>query len=196
MSSRGKSVKVLSSNLWSSITNQDQLIRWRPVFPLAIPHATTQDDQYQGYTIPANTTIMMNVWAVNHDPDEYDEPELFRPERFIGHPLGIKAECRTVEEGSVDSFRRAAYGFGAGRRVCAGQRMAENSMMLTMSKLLWCFDIVAEKPLDTAVHTAFKDAILTGPKHIPVNFKVRGEDRKAIIEQDWKKADEFLKQFE
>lgn len=178
-----------------SVADGNQLVRWRPVFPLAIPHATTQDDQYQGYTIPKGTTVFMNVWAVNHDPDEYDEPDTFRPERFLEHPLGIKTVGRGDAELSVD-HRRAAYGFGAGRRVCAGQRMAESSMMLTMSKLLWCFDIVAERELDTGVHTAFKDAILTGPKHIPVNFKVRGEDRRAVIEQDWKRADEFLKRYE
>ncbi|KAH6651500.1 cytochrome P450 [Truncatella angustata] len=173
-----------------------ETLRWRPGFPLSIPHAMTQKDTYQGYCLPANTTILMNIWAVHHDPDEYDAPDVFSPERFLKNSLGIKKTGTALKEALADQSRRQTYGFGAGRRVCAGQRMAENSMIMTMSKLLWSFDIIAKKKLDTAVQTAFKDAILTGPKEFPVDFKVRSENRREVIEQDWKKADGFLKQFE
>lgn len=138
----------------------------------------------------------MNIWAVHHDPDEYDQPDIFNPDRFLQNQLGIKSTGASVKEALADQSRRTTYGFGAGRRVCAGQRMAENSMMMTMSKLLWSFDIVAEKKLDTAIHTAFKDAILTGPKDFPVDFRVRSESRRKVIENEWQKADEFLKRFE
>ncbi|KAK9770477.1 putative Cytochrome P450 [Seiridium cardinale] len=173
-----------------------ETIRWRPGFPLSIPHATTQNDSYKGFSIPANTTILMNIWAVHHDPDEYNEPDAFNPDRFLANPLGIKSTGSSLDEALADHSRRPTYGFGAGRRVCAGQRMAENSMMMTMSKLLWSFDIIAEKKLDTAIHTAFKDAILTGPKEFPVDFRIRSESRREVIEDEWKRADEFLKQFE
>ncbi|OLN93206.1 Fumitremorgin C synthase 4 [Colletotrichum chlorophyti] len=172
-------------------------LRWRPGFPLAIPHATTQDDVYHGYNIPAHTTILMNIWAISHDPDEYEEPDSFKPERFLENPLGLRPGNEKLEDGVADQSRRPTYGFGAGRRVCAGQRMAENSMLMTMSKLLWYFDIVpGERKPDTAVHTGFKDAILTGPKAFDVTFKVRSEERKKILMREWNKADEWLQKFE
>jgi cytochrome P450 len=138
----------------------------------------------------------MNIWAIHHDPDEYANPDTFDPDRFLQNPLGIKSTGTSLEEAVADQSRRTSYGFGAGRRVCAGQRMAENSMLTTMSKLLWAFDVVAEKELDTAVHTGFKDAILTGPKQFPVNFKPRDKGRRLVIENEWKKADAFLQRFE
>ncbi|KAI0127089.1 cytochrome P450 [Xylariales sp. AK1849] len=173
-----------------------ETLRWRPGFPLSIPHATTKDDTYKGYVIPANTTILMNIWAIHHDPDEYADPHVFSPDRFSENPLGIKLNGISVKEALADQSRRPTYGFGAGRRVCAGQRMAENSMMMTMSKLLWSFDIVAEMELDTSVQTAFKDAILTGPKEFPVSFRPRDEGRSRVIEVEWEKADGFLEGFE
>lgn len=138
----------------------------------------------------------MNIWGIHHDPDEYDEPDTFNPERFLASPLGLKYKESPTDADFGDQSRRPTYGFGAGRRICAGQRMAENSMLITMSKLLWSFDIVAGAELDTAVQTAFKDAILTGPKEFSVDFKVRSESRRSTIEDEWKLADKFLQRFE
>ncbi len=35
--------------------------RWRPIIPLAIPHATSKRDAYAGYDIPAGTTVYGNI---------------------------------------------------------------------------------------------------------------------------------------
>ncbi|KAI0858776.1 cytochrome P450 [Xylaria cubensis] len=184
-----------------------ELLRWRPSLPMALPHATTRDDVYEGMFIPANTTILMNSWALNHDPDEYENPDAFDPSRFLKHPLGIKSTLNTTDKVPDESiedittsygFRRRNYGFGAGRRVCAGQRMAENSMMMTMAKLVWSFDVVATHgaaQLDTSVH-AWTDAILMSPKHFDVQFIVRSENKRDVIEGEWQRADAFLQRYE
>ena len=39
-------------------------LRWNPVTPLAVPHATVQDDVYEGYLIPKGTTVLANAWSV------------------------------------------------------------------------------------------------------------------------------------
>ncbi|KAL0937773.1 Fumitremorgin C synthase 4 [Colletotrichum truncatum] len=174
-----------------------ETLRWRPGFPLAIPHATTQDDVYQGYNIPANTTILMNIWAISHDPDEYEDPDSFQPERFLENPWGIRRNDEKLQDAAADQSRRTTYGFGAGRRVCAGQRMAENSMLMTMSKILWYFNIVSgERAPNTSVQTGFRDAILTGPNAFDVNFEVRGKDREEVLIREWTKADAWLQRFE
>ena len=38
--------------------------RWQPVLPFSLPHATTADDEFQGYFIPAGTTLLANTWCV------------------------------------------------------------------------------------------------------------------------------------
>lgn len=174
---------------------------------MSMPHATTKDDVYEGMFIPADTTIIMNTWAINHDPDEYENPDSFDPSRFLKHPLGLKSTLNATEKvldepikdaATSYRFRRRNYGFGAGRRVCAGQRMAENTMMMTMAKLVWSFNVVAThgaKQVDTSIH-AWNDGLVMALKHIDVQFILRSEDKRDVIESEWQRADAFLRTFE
>ncbi|KAL8383266.1 hypothetical protein RB595_006834 [Gaeumannomyces hyphopodioides] len=195
-------------------------LRWRPGFTTAIPHATTADDTYKGYFIPKGTAVLINTWAIHHDPDEYEEPDEFRPSRFLANRFGAKEsrsnEGNENEQGETENGagasspllalgeagedlkgRRESYAFGAGRRLCPGQKMAETSVMLSMAKLLWAFDVrSAGPPLDTDVRTAFTNSILMGPKKFPVVFAVRSEGRAEVIRDEWKRADAFMLRFE
>jgi len=40
-----------------------EVLRWRPVAPLAFPHCTTEDDIYDGMRIPKGSMIFPNVWS-------------------------------------------------------------------------------------------------------------------------------------
>lgn len=176
-------------------------MRWRPAFATAIPHASAADDTYRGFFIPKGTMIIPNTWAICHDPDEFDEPDAFMPSRYMANRFGSKTtpgpDSRSdKKEGDVS--RKQTYVFGAGRRMCAGQKMAENSMLMTMAKLVWAFDVTPQEGevLDVNMQTAFKDAILSGPKEFKVKFEVREDRKKVTIERRWKEADLFLSKFE
>lgn len=67
-----------------------------------IPHATTEDDEFEGYHIPAGTVVTYNNWGIANDPTEYDQPERFWPERFL--------------DSDLDKFLKGHLGFGAGKR--------------------------------------------------------------------------------
>lgn len=99
----------------------NEVIRWRPATPEGIPRATSADDVYQGYHIPKGATVIVNMWAMHMDPEVYDDPESFRPERWVENPdlpMGI---------------------FGYGRRACAGRHFAQVSLNSVISRLLWLF---------------------------------------------------------
>ncbi len=85
-----------------------------------------QDDVYEGYFIPRGTILFANTRAIHRDEDEYDSPDEFIPERFLNNKYGTRRNAEAVEE---QRHRRVTYGFGAGRRVCPGQRLAENSLV-------------------------------------------------------------------
>lgn len=102
-----------------------QALRWRPVAAGGIPHMLTQDDTYKGYFFPKGTMLFANTWAIHRDEAEFERPDDFIPERFLSNKFGTS---NSVDE-LTDSHRRATYGFGAGRRVCPGQRLAENSLV-------------------------------------------------------------------
>lgn len=78
--------------------------RWRPVLPGGVPHVVTEDDEYMGYHIPKNATVIGNHWAISMDPEVYDRPEEFIPERWLENP---------------DLPPVATFGFG--RRRCIGK---------------------------------------------------------------------------
>ncbi|KAJ2933684.1 hypothetical protein H1R20_g3447, partial [Candolleomyces eurysporus] len=77
--------------------------RWYTVVPLGIPHCNTEDDEYDGYFIPKGTIIFQNNWAMMHDPDVFEKPFEFIPERYI-------------KDGKIDpsvpDTDRAAFGHG------------------------------------------------------------------------------------
>ena len=82
-----------------------ELLRWSPPLPLGVPTRVIQDDVYQGYIIPAGTTILQNIWAICRDPKIYPDPEAFNPDRFF-------------KDGRIDPLLPNPEDriFGAGRR--------------------------------------------------------------------------------
>jgi len=113
-----------------------EAIRFRPIVTPGIPHTTVEEDTYMGYRIPAGIPVVINNHAIHFNPDVYEDPLVFKPERYLdgGEDLGEK------------SRRRPHYTFGAGRRVCPGQAFSETSLFLTVSRLLWSFKV--HHPLD------------------------------------------------
>ncbi|KAJ2911840.1 hypothetical protein MD484_g8575, partial [Candolleomyces efflorescens] len=60
-----------------------ELLRWIQVVPLALPHLATEDHVYDGYFIPKGTVVFGNAWGLMHDPDVFEDPMTFNPERFL-----------------------------------------------------------------------------------------------------------------
>jgi len=122
-------------------------VRWRPVIPLCIPHATTKADVYDEYDIPKGATVYVNIEFVltssfsqtlchltprSHsvlvkDPNLFDDPETFNPSRFLNpqKPAGNW-------KGKVESDFTIPFGFG--RRVCPGMHVALQSIFISLAR--------------------------------------------------------------
>ncbi|KAI0763626.1 cytochrome P450 [Trametes elegans] len=117
-----------------------EVLRWHNVLPMGIPHRTVEDDVFCGHFIPAGTTVLTNVWYVLsadilHDPDTYENPDNFCPERFLrdGETKPDVQDPQTIM-------------FGFGRRKCPGRYFANDSLFITISSILHVFNITL--PLD------------------------------------------------
>lgn len=167
-----------------------EVMRWRPVVVMGIPHSNTQDDELDGYYIPKDSLIFGNMWAIQHNPQYYPDPEEFSPERFDG-------DRKSAFESSMeaDPMDRDHYIFGWGRRICPGIHLAEASVLLLITRLLWAFDIIPaknEEGNDISVSadpaTAYVSSIVTHPKSFPVQFRLRSEERGKLIQESYAEA--------
>uniref|UniRef100_A0A7N0TPX3 Cytochrome P450 n=1 Tax=Kalanchoe fedtschenkoi TaxID=63787 RepID=A0A7N0TPX3_KALFE len=104
----------------------NETLRLYPPTPLLIPHCSSEDCTVNGYYVPKKTILIVNVWAVHRDEAVWDEPQEFRPERFVGF------------EGERDGYRFIP--FGVGRRSCPGAALGLRLIGLTLGTLIQCFD--------------------------------------------------------
>ncbi|KAL0567565.1 hypothetical protein V5O48_014425 [Marasmius crinis-equi] len=165
--------------------------RYRPVTPLLVPHATAADEEYRGFIIPKGTTIFVNLYGIFHDPDVFEDPELFNPDRYIKTEFGTKA-------GVDDSSWRSNLHFGCGRRICPGMHLANNAMALNTMNFVWAFDFKPAKgpngqdiPADV---NAYEKGLSSVPKPFDCIITPRHAKVSEIIEREFQEAtDTFIK---
>lgn len=57
--------------------------RIRTVVAMGIPHSNSKDIEIQGYHIPKGSMIVPLLWAIHMNEVYWENPEEFRPERFL-----------------------------------------------------------------------------------------------------------------
>ncbi|KAJ5583990.1 uncharacterized protein N7459_003790 [Penicillium hispanicum] len=100
-----------------------EAMRWRPWSPLAAPRATSREIEHMGYRIPKDATIVVNQWAMDHDPKYFEDPLTFRPQRWIDNP----------------DLPHMMYGFGV--RGCPGRHVGKDYMFLNVARLFWAYNV-------------------------------------------------------
>ncbi|KAF2263290.1 cytochrome protein [Lojkania enalia] len=187
-----------------------EVLRWRPVAVLGgTPHASTEDDHYEGYYIPRGTTILGNSWAINLNPEYYPNPHHFNPTRFLDSNLAAKksefqaqaAEKHILKQrgaelglGKPHPAKAGHSSFGWGRRICPGADLAANSLFVALAKMLWAFDI---KPIEGRVYDTFKytEGFNIRPQKFECEIRVRSERHRAVLEKEQEDAMRVLERF-
>ncbi|KAG6397221.1 hypothetical protein SASPL_143387 [Salvia splendens] len=105
--------------------------RKHPSTPLNLPRISTDACVVDGYHIPKNTTLSVNIWAIGRDPDVWENPLDFNPDRFLSGGL------QGIEPGG-NHFELIP--FGAGRRICAGSRMGIVIVEYLLATLMHSFE--------------------------------------------------------
>ncbi|KAH8698701.1 cytochrome P450 [Talaromyces proteolyticus] len=130
-----------------------ECLRYYTVLRLALPRASIKDITFQGVRIPKGTVIFLNAWACNMDPNVWEDPEIFRPERWLDHddaPL---------------------FTYGMGYRMCAGSLLANRELYLAFIRLLNSFRI--EKVDDVDVHPVRGNMDPTSLVSMPRRYRAR-----------------------
>ncbi|XP_059302458.1 premnaspirodiene oxygenase-like [Lycium ferocissimum] len=103
-------------------------LRLHPPAPLIAPRECREETNIKGYTIPLKTRVLVNAWAVARDPESWDDPESFIPERFENSSIDFT--------GNHFEF----IPFGAGRRMCPGMLFGLANVTYSLAQLLYHFD--------------------------------------------------------
>lgn len=101
-----------------------------------VPHATTcHIDGFHGYQFPQGTAVYANVWNVMHSQEYWQDPEVFRPERFLTEDGKFRRDDRCIP-------------FMLGKRFCIGQSLAEIQLFLFFAGILHKFELEAPQGSD------------------------------------------------
>lgn len=128
-----------------------ETLRLHPTAPLLIPRAAVEDCTVEGFHIPKDATLLVNVWAIGRDPDVWSDPEKFIPERFEGSGVDYRGQHFEL------------IPFGSGRRSCPGLQFGITMVRLMLAQLVHCFDWHLPNPED--LDMAEKYALVTNRAH-------------------------------
>ncbi|XP_010518174.1 PREDICTED: cytochrome P450 76C4-like [Camelina sativa] len=105
-----------------------ETFRLHPALPLLLPRETETDVEILGFMVPKDSQVLVNVWAIGRDPNVWENPTQFEPERFLGKEIDVKGRDYELTP------------FGAGRRICPGLPLAVKTVSLMIASLLYSFE--------------------------------------------------------
>jgi cytochrome P450 len=110
----------------------DEAIRLYPPVPF-MSRAAIEDDRIGSLHIPAGSMVAIAPYVIHRHRRLWDEPDAFRPERFLPE-----------QRGRVDRF--AYLPFGAGPRVCIGAGFSLQEAVVVLATIVRAFrlDLVEE----------------------------------------------------
>ncbi|XP_051129192.1 cytochrome P450 84A1-like [Andrographis paniculata] len=104
-----------------------EALRLHPPIPILL-HETAVDATVNSYHIPKRSRVMINVWAISRDKQAWEDPEEFKPERFL------------KDEGPDFNGQYFEFiTFGSGRRSCPGMYFGLYTVELALACLLHGF---------------------------------------------------------
>ncbi|KAG6000837.1 hypothetical protein E4U21_004951 [Claviceps maximensis] len=156
--------------------------RWIPVIPIGTTHVTEQEMTCLGYHIPKGSYIIPSIWWYMHDPVTYPNPSEFDPGRFL--------EPRN-EPDPKDHV------FGYGRRICPGRYVADDTLYLTISRLIATFNVTEkldEQGRPYEIKRGATAGLISRPIPFPYSIATRSAKhaeliRKTELDHPWEESD-------
>lgn len=100
-----------------------------------------EEDEFNGMRIPQNSSLLFSILEIHTNPNYWEDPSKFYPERFSG--------------ATANQYSSHYFPFGAGPRMCIGNNFAIYEMVLALAEIISTFKILPKtdpiqiKPLIT-----------------------------------------------
>ncbi|VAI43182.1 unnamed protein product [Triticum turgidum subsp. durum] len=109
-----------------------ETFRLHPAVPLLVPRETVAACTLGGYDIPAKTRVFINTFAMGRDPEIWEDPLEYSPERFEVAGAGGEIDLKDPDYKLLP--------FGGGRRGCPGYTFALATVQVSLASLLYHFE--------------------------------------------------------
>ncbi|KAJ6716251.1 CYTOCHROME P450 FAMILY 705 SUBFAMILY A POLYPEPTIDE 25-RELATED [Salix koriyanagi] len=106
-----------------------EAMRLNPPVPL-FDRICRENCKLAGYDIPKGITMIMNAYSIMRDPEIWDNPNDFIPERFL-----------TGVDNAREKNLQVYVPFGGGRRMCPGVNMTSSLINCSVTAMVQCFDL-------------------------------------------------------
>jgi cytochrome P450 len=113
-----------------------ETFRLHPAVPFLLPRKAETDVKIGDYIIPKDAQVLVNAWVIGRDPNKWDNPNVFLPERFLDSEIDVKGHHFEL------------IPFGSGRRICPGLPLAIRMLPLMLGSLINCFSWKLEDGLN------------------------------------------------
>ena len=122
------------------------------VVPSASGRMGEHDDDFDlmGYPIPAGTIVSTQAWSMHRNPNVFNDPNTFLPERWL-------ESSATADQ--LFQMHQHLIAFGIGVRVCGGQNLAQMIMRIVLATICRNFTIVSPQET-TAQSMEIKDSFV------------------------------------
>ncbi|KAG8377489.1 hypothetical protein BUALT_Bualt08G0038200 [Buddleja alternifolia] len=137
----------------------NETLRLYPAVPLLAPRESSDNCTIGWFDIPSKTMLLVNAWALQRDPELWDDPESFKPERYEGL--------------QNEAYKLKLIPFGMGRRSCPGASLANRVMALALAALIQCFEW---RRIDEELVDMAEGSGLTMPKAKPLEAMCRARE--------------------
>ncbi|KAG8921947.1 hypothetical protein FRC03_004745 [Tulasnella sp. 419] len=162
-----------------------EVLRFSSVAPLGVPHRTAEDLHYKGYVIPKGSTILTNTWAIFHDPQIFENPHTFNPDRFLKPSLRKGEMWKKLD----------TLAFGVGRRICPGMHLATQVLEMTAASMLWAFEFKSHPDGKPDVSNFISNSSLD-PRPFKCDIKPRSQMKVEMIRHNLELSQSEFEKFE
>ncbi|XP_023212645.1 cytochrome P450 4C1-like, partial [Centruroides sculpturatus] len=112
-------------------------MRIYPPIPI-IARKNPSEMKISNYSLPANSSLVINIYGIHHNPSVYENPEVFDPDRFL-------------PEKYKNLHPYAFLAFSAGPRNCLGRKLAMMKIKIVLANVLRNFKVYSLDSQDKIV---------------------------------------------
>jgi cytochrome P450 family 6 len=121
-------------------------------------------------TIPKGTQVYISVFGIHRDPEYFESPLEFKPERFFR-----ASKCESLDKGMI------YFPFGDGPRICVGKRMGLLTVKLGIFMILKKFNFEFPNNQVPEIKFSAEEFVLTIKNEINLKITTREEIEKVDL---------------